>query len=81
PNQFLDLSKQGFGVPVGDWLRGKLKSELESYTEKEFIDKQDIFNYLFINNLVKNHLAGIEDNTFKIWTFYCFQKWYVNNIN
>ena len=30
---FLDKSKQGFGVPVGDWLRASLKPELESYIE------------------------------------------------
>lgn len=76
PKGFLDISKQGFGVPVGDWLRGNLKTELSFYTEKDFIIKQDIFNYSYIHNLVTNHILGKEDNTFKVWTFYCFQKWY-----
>ena len=28
--------------------------------------------------LVKNHLSGKEDNTLRVWTYYCFQKWYLN---
>lgn len=76
PKGFLDKSKKGFGVPVGDWLRTSLKSELESYIDPKFIEKQDIFNYLEISKIVQNHLSGKIDNTFRVWTFYCFQKWY-----
>ena len=79
PKDFLDLPKQGFGVPVGDWLRNSLKKELLSYTDKTFILKQNIFNYEYITSLVNNHISGKEDNTFKIWTFYVFQKWYINS--
>ena len=78
PKDFLDKSKSGFGAPVGDWLKSGLKAELESYViEKDLID-QNIFHVDDIINLVKNHISGKEDNTFKVWTFYCFQKWYHN---
>lgn len=78
PKDFLDKSKSGFGAPVGDWLKSTLRPELESYIlEKDLID-QDIFNISKIRELVYNHLTGKEDNTFKVWTFYCFQKWYYN---
>ena len=76
PKGFLDKSKKGFGVPVGDWLRGYLKKELEDYTAPEFIKQQGIFNYEKVDQLVVNHLNGKVDNTFRVWTFFCFQKWY-----
>ena len=76
PEEFLDKSKQGFGVPVGDWLRSGLKAELLSYIDNSLLESQGIFNSENIINLVKNHLSGKEDNTFKVWCFYCFQKWY-----
>lgn len=75
---FLDKSKQGFGVPVGDWLRGSLKDELESYIEPKFIESQGVFNSNFIIELVKNHISGKEDNSLRVWSFYVFQKWYLN---
>jgi asparagine synthase (glutamine-hydrolysing) len=76
PNGFLDKSKKGFGVPVGDWLRTDLKAELLSYIEKYFLEKQDIFEVAAISDIVQKHLSGKIDNTFRVWTFYCFQKWY-----
>ncbi|MFT4646130.1 MAG: asparagine synthase (glutamine-hydrolyzing) [Planctomycetota bacterium] len=76
PKDFLNKSKKGFGVPVGNWLRAGLKKELLSYIDKTFIEKQNIFYFETVSTLVNNHLQGKIDNTFRVWTFYCFQKWY-----
>lgn len=78
PKGFLDKSKKGFGVPVGDWLRTDLKSELLSYIDRSLIEKQGIFNYETVANLVQKHVSATTDNTFRVWTFYCFQKWYTH---
>ena len=78
PEQFLEKSKKGFGVPVGDWLRQGIRNELLSYIDDKFLEEQDIFDIQNIKKIVLNHLNSVEDNSFKIWTFYCFQKWYKN---
>jgi asparagine synthase (glutamine-hydrolysing) len=78
PKDFLNKSKKGFGVPVGDWLRGVLKIELLTFIDKKFIEEQNIFNFDSVSKLVLNHVNSLEDNSFKVWTFYCFQKWYRN---
>jgi asparagine synthase (glutamine-hydrolysing) len=78
PKDFLNKSKKGFGVPVGDWLKSQLKDELLHYTNPEFLTKQGLFNATVVTQLVQNHLSGKIDNTFRVWTLYCFQKWYVN---
>ncbi len=78
PDGFLEKSKQGFGVPVGDWLRSILKEELEHYIDLKFVNSQGIFNPDMIIPLVKKHLSGKEDNSLRVWTYYCFQKWYLN---
>jgi asparagine synthase (glutamine-hydrolysing) len=74
PKDFLNKSKKGFGVPVGlSWLKKKncylilIKRLLKS--KIYFILKQFL--------LLVNHLQGKIDNTFRVWTFYCFQ----NGIN
>lgn len=76
PKDFLDKPKKGFGVPVGDWLRTDLKNELLSYIKKDFIEKQNIFEYESVSKIVNNHANGMMDNTLRVWTFFCFQKWY-----
>lgn len=75
---FLDKSKQGFGVPVGDWLRGSLKQELESYIEPKILESQGIFNSDYISDLVNRHISGKVDKSMQVWCFYTFQKWYLN---
>ncbi len=77
PKDFLDKSKSGFGVPIGDWLRSSLKKDLEKYIDGTFLKTQNIFQVEMITKLVRDHLNGI-DNTFMVWTFFCFQKWYRN---
>lgn len=76
PNDFLDKSKKGFEVPIGDWLKSTLKMELLSFIDKNFIIKQNIFQFEAVSILVNNHIQGKIDNTFRVWTFFCFQKWY-----
>ncbi|MBU2938624.1 asparagine synthase (glutamine-hydrolyzing) [Lacinutrix sp. C3R15] len=78
PEGFLEKSKKGFVVPVGDWLRSGLRKELESYIKTPLLEKQNLFNIDYIQQLVKNHLNGKVDNSYKVWTFYTFQKWYIN---
>lgn len=78
PKGFLDKSKKGFGIPVGDWLRASLREELQMYLQKDFIEKQGIFHYAAIANIVNKHISGEIDNTFKVWSFFCFQKWYTS---
>ena len=80
PNGFLEKSKQGFAVPVGDWLKTSFKNELLTYIDYDFLVKQNIFKFHLISKLVNDHLNSVNDNTYRVWTFYCFQKWYVNNI-
>ncbi|MBO3097910.1 asparagine synthase (glutamine-hydrolyzing) [Gelidibacter pelagius] len=76
PDKFLDKSKSGFGSPTGDWLRQSLRKELESYIEPELLKSQGIFNVEVITKLVKDHLDSKKDSSFRVWSFYCFQKWY-----
>ncbi|MBY0486848.1 MAG: asparagine synthase (glutamine-hydrolyzing) [Flavobacteriaceae bacterium] len=78
PKDFLNKSKKGFGVPVGDWLRDNLKNELLSYCDKSFVEKQNLFHYEVVSTIVTNHLNGKIDNTFRVWTYFCFQKWYTS---
>lgn len=79
PKGFLNKSKKGFGVPVGDWLRTNLREELLSFIEPHFIKEQQIFNLEEVSKMIQEHISSQVDNTFRVWTFYCFQLWYKNS--
>lgn len=79
PKGVFNLTKSGFGIPIGDWLRQDLGSDLVYLSRKQFLQEQGIFNIPIIEKLISDHLTGKSDATFKVWTFYCFQKWYIKN--
>ncbi|MBV7268151.1 asparagine synthase (glutamine-hydrolyzing) [Winogradskyella luteola] len=79
PDEFLEKGKSGFGSPTGDWLRQSLRKELESYIDTDMLKAQGIFNVEIITKLVKDHLDSKKDSTFRVWSYYCFQKWYKYN--
>ena len=79
PRKFFNSKKQGFGIPVGDWLRKDLKNDLLYLSDENLLKSQGIFIIENIKRLIHDHLYNSVDNTFKIWTFYSFQKWYFTN--
>jgi len=45
------------------------------------LNEQNLFRVNYIVPLVKNHIDAKVDNTFQVWSFYCFQKWYTKVYN
>lgn len=81
PKETLEFSKRGFGVPVDHWFRNELKEELMSLLNEELIKEQGIFNYDYIDSLLKEHISGKENHKGMLWNLFVFQKWYFKNKN
>ena len=80
PEETLHFSKRGFGVPVDHWLKNELREELLTLCNKNFIDKQGLFNYSYIQSIIEKHLSGKENYKNMLWNLYVFQKWYIKAI-
>ena len=76
PDDILDNSKKGFGVPVDFWFRGPLKQELQRLLSKENIEKQGLFRWESVQRLVNEHLSGSHNHKGKLWNLFVFQHWY-----
>ena len=61
PDALVDREKQGFALPVAEWLRGPLRDWAES-----LLPRQDV--------LWKRHLAG-ENHERDLWTMLMFESW------
>ncbi len=76
PNSIIYRKKKGFGMPIGEWLRGSLKPLLDDYLGEVNIKKMNLFNYNYINKIVEEHLSGKKDNRKQLWTLLVFAIWY-----
>ena len=75
PIELVDRPKQGFGVPMGGWLRGPLKVWSESLLleQREFLEFY--FDWDRVKNTWDNHQAGTWDNSQKLWPVLVFASW------
>lgn len=81
PEGFFNSPKSGFEIPVAHWFRNELKPDLIQTLSEEACAAHGLFNYSFIEALMKEHIEKNIDHSYKLWTLYCFQKWYAVNIN
>lgn len=77
PKEMMDRPKNGFGVPLGSWLRNELKNEVSRFLDKDKLSKQGIFNYDVLCELIDKVEKSDQKPYPKIlWSFLVFQKWY-----
>ena len=82
PKNLFDRPKQGFAVPIIDWLQGPLKEWGNSLLDSKKIKEQGIFNPDLIQNLWSDIQSGQVYEPNGIWNILMFQLWYeANHIN
>lgn len=68
--------KHGFDAPIGIWLDGALRKQLDKYSSKEYLGKLQLFNKDCIDSVIaERQNLNIEWST-KLWSFFVFQHWY-----
>jgi asparagine synthase (glutamine-hydrolysing) len=79
PPGFFNNQKSGFEVPISEWFRNELKVDLQQTLSDENLDKHCMFSNAYVSKLMADHIEYGKDNSFKLWTLFCFQKWYNTN--
>ena len=75
PTEAYKKKKLGFPVPLRAWMKEddfykEIKRAFNTSISKE------LFNNKHINKLLDDHYNDKKDNYKKVWTIYCFLKWY-----
>jgi asparagine synthase (glutamine-hydrolysing) len=76
PRKLVYRKKRGFAVPLATWLTGELKEFMLDYLNQERIERQGIFHYPYVKQLVDEQLTKSKDNREPLWTLLVFQTWY-----
>jgi asparagine synthase (glutamine-hydrolysing) len=76
PPETLDRPKQGFGVPLGTWFRGRLKELFaDTLLSPRTLDR-GYFEPRFIRRITAEHLSGARDHTLRLWQLVVFERWH-----
>ena len=77
PDHLIDRPKMGFGVPVGQWLRGPLRSWADELLDPALVRDQGLLDPSVVERRWTAHRDGHADLTFQVWSLLMFQAWLV----
>lgn len=78
PKKFFERPKMGFGVPIGNWLRGPLKDWSEELLDETRINNEGYFNTKEVRDKWDEHLSGKRNWENQLWIILMFQAWLEN---
>ncbi|MBN1779933.1 asparagine synthase (glutamine-hydrolyzing) [bacterium] len=75
PPEVQKRDKQGFSIPIKNWIRNDLKSMMLDLLSEQRIRQQGLFRPETVNRWVREHLDGRENHSHKLWALMVFQQW------
>ncbi len=75
PKNLVDRPKQGFGMPVNEWLRDPLKDWANDLLSKKNLPDDGLLNGKIVRSIWSEHLSGSRNWEYKIWPVLMWQQW------
>jgi asparagine synthase (glutamine-hydrolysing) len=75
PPELFERPKAGFGLPVGDWLRGPLREWSDELLSEQRLASDNFVRPDLVRQRWAEHLSGRQDWTYRLWSVLMFQSW------
>jgi asparagine synthase (glutamine-hydrolysing) len=75
PDRILTRKKEGFSIPMKNWLRRELQPLMRSLLSPDRIAARGLFEPAEVTRLVDDHVAGRENYAHTLFPLMVFERW------
>jgi asparagine synthase (glutamine-hydrolysing) len=75
PTRLFERPKLGFGIPLGEWLRGPLRDWGETLLSESALREHGLFNSQVVRRRWQEHLTGARSHEHELWGVLMFLAW------
>lgn len=75
PESLIERPKQGFNVPIGEWLRGPLRGWAQELLNESRIRREGLLHSGRIQTCWQQHISGRSDRSGELWAILMVQAW------
>jgi asparagine synthase (glutamine-hydrolysing) len=75
PQALFERPKAGFGIPVGEWIRGPMRPWAEDLLDRSKLRQQGLFDADVVHRRWQQHLRNERDATPALWAVLMYQAW------
>lgn len=75
PEMILRRGKEGFSIPLKQWMRNELRPMMEVYLAPGRVQLGGLFETATVQKLMNEHLAGRENHSHRLWALMMFHMW------
>lgn len=75
PRHLMERPKQGFAIPLDQWLRGDLREWAESLLSEAQLSSNGVFDPSKVRSLWRDHQSKADNAGWRIWAILMMQSW------
>lgn len=79
PREMVDRPKQGFGIPISEWLRTDLRDWAESLIDPTRLGREGFLDPKVVYSCWLEHVSGHRNRDTRLWAILMFQGWLESN--
>jgi asparagine synthase (glutamine-hydrolysing) len=75
PESILNRRKEGFSIPMKNWLRRELQSLMRDLLSPDRVERRGLFDPQVVTELMDAHTAGRENHAHTLFPLMVFERW------